>query len=212
VGKPAVLRWIPALAIAGLVLVVPPVLYRYIYVENKRLRVVATGKLYRSGQMTEAGFKEAVQRYGLRVIVNLQDEYPDPDIDCDYLGTATIKESEMCRRLGVRYLWMPPELISRRAVPPKRPPAIDRFLEIMDDPANHPVLLHCRAGLHRTGVMVEVYRQEYERCSPREALRDLKDNGFGEWPCAAANDYITQYILTYRPGLRLKAEPLARGE
>jgi hypothetical protein len=82
----------------------------------------------------------------------------------------------------------------------------------MDDPANYPVLLHCRAGLHRTGVMVEVYRQEYEGCSPREAIGDLKENGFGEWPCSAANDYIAQYILNYRPGLRLKAEPLARGE
>jgi tyrosine-protein phosphatase SIW14 len=212
VAKPAVLQWILALVVAGLVLVVPLALYRYDYVENKRLRVVAPGKLYRSGQMTEAGFKAAVERYGLRVIINLQDEYPDPDIDCDYFGMSTIKESEMCRRLGVRYLWMPPQLISRRAVSPQRPAAIDRFLEIMDDAANHPVLLHCRAGLHRTGVMVEVYRQEYEGCCAREAIRDLKDNGFGEWPCSAANDYIMQYILTYRPGLRLKTEPLARGE
>jgi protein tyrosine/serine phosphatase len=206
------LRWTLALAIAGLVLVGPLVLYRFDYVENKRLRVVAPGKLYRSGQMTEAGFRAAVERYGLRVIINLQDEYPDPDIDRDYLGTSSIKESELCRRLGVRYLWVPPELISRRARPPQRPPAIDRFLEIMDDPRNHPVLLHCRAGLHRTGVMVEVYRQEYEGSSPREAIRDLKDNGFGEWPCSAANDYITQYILNYHPGLRLQATPLVHSE
>jgi hypothetical protein len=212
VGKVVALRWILALATAGFVLGMPVFIYRYVYVENKRLRVVAPGKLYRSGQMTEAGFKAAVERFGLRVIINLQDEYPDPDIDRDYFGTSTIKESELCRQLGVRYLWMPPELISRRAMPPKRPPAIDRFLEIMDNPANQPVLLHCRAGLHRTGVMVEVYRQEYEGCSPREAIRDLTDNGFGEWPCSAANDYITQYILNYRPGLRLKAEKAASEE
>jgi hypothetical protein len=30
----------------------------------------------------------------------------------------------------------------------------------------------------------------------------MKWNGFGEWPCTDANDYITQYILTYQPGLR----------
>ena len=96
-GKPAVLQWVLALVVAGLVLVVPLVLYRYDYVENKRLRVVAPGKLYRSGQMTEVGFQHAVERYGLRLIINLQDEYPDPDIDRDYFGTSTIKESEIGR-------------------------------------------------------------------------------------------------------------------
>jgi protein tyrosine/serine phosphatase len=64
------------------------------------------------------------------------------------------------------------------------------------------VLIHCRAGLHRTGVMTAVYRMEYEGWTPGQAIEDLKANGFGEWPCTAANDYITQYILSYKRGLR----------
>ena len=82
---------------------------------------------------------------------------------------------------------------------------IDQFLELMDDPDTYPVLLHCKAGLHRTGVMVAAYRMEYEGRTPQQALEELRDNGFGLWNSTSANDYITQYILSYQPGLRAAA-------
>jgi hypothetical protein len=34
------------------------------------------------------------------------------------------------------------------------------------------------------------------------ALHEVKKNGFGESACVAANEYIDQYVLRYRPGLR----------
>src|SRR5262249_5646458 len=159
--------------------------------------------------MTAEGFTEAVHRYGFRTVVNLQDEYPDPDVRLSYFSADTVKESTLCRRLGVRYVHLPPDLISPRDVPRKRPEAIDRFLKLLDDPQAYPVLIHCRAGLHRTGVMTAVYRMEYEHWTPGEAVREVKANGFGEFACTAANDYITQYILTYQPGVR--RPPSGRG-
>jgi hypothetical protein len=182
--------------------VVPFVHYRWVYTHAKRLREVKPGQVYRSGEMTADGFTEAIRRYRLRTIVNLQDEYPDPDLYVGYFGGGKIKESDLCRQLGVHYVYLPPDLIPRRQVPEHRPAAIDRLLNLLDDPANYPVLLHCRAGLHRTGVMIAVYRMEYDGWTPRQAIEELKSNGFGEWPCTDANDYITQYILTYKRGLR----------
>ena len=198
------IRWTLGLLIAVLLAVVPAVHFRWDYTHRKRLREVTPGKFYRSGEMTAAGFREAIALYHLRTIVNLQDEYPDPDLPMNYLGCATIRESELCRSFGVRYVYLPPDLIPRRQVPTHRPRAIDQFLALLDDPVNYPVLIHCRAGLHRTGVMTAVYRMEYECWTPRKAIEDLKANGFGEWPCTAANDYITQYVLTYQRGLRQK--------
>jgi tyrosine-protein phosphatase SIW14 len=195
-------RWLFGILIAVLVTVVPVVRYRWVYTHCKRLREVTPGVFYRSGEMTADGFTEAVARHHFRTIINLQDEYPDPDIHVHYFGGATIKESVLCGQLGARYVFIPPDLIARRRVPSERPEAIERFLAIMDDPANYPVLVHCRAGLHRTGVMVAVYRMEYEHWTPHQAIEELKANGFGEWPCTAANDYITQYVLSYKPGLR----------
>src|SRR5262249_46337049 len=138
----------------------------------------------------------------IRTVINLQDEYPDPELSRHYLGGGTVHEKELCERLGVRYVWLPPDLVSRRKFPGERPRAIDRFLEIMDDPANHPRLIHCKAGLHRTGVMAAVYRLEYQGWSPARAVEEAKDHGFGDFACTAANDYIVQYILGYRPGQR----------
>ena len=57
-------------------------------------------------------------------------------------------------------------------------------------------------GTALTGVMTAVYRMEYQGWSWREALDELKAHGFGAFACTAANDYITQYVLTYRPGKR----------
>jgi protein tyrosine/serine phosphatase len=199
---PVWLRWTFGLAIAAAVVGVPIVHYRSVYAHAKRLRVVVPGKVYRSGQLTVEGLTEAVQRYHLRTIVNLQDEYPDPDLEKSYFNRDTVKEAELCRQLGVRYVHIQPDLIPRRQVPEHRPKAIDELLLLLDDPANYPVLLHCKAGLHRTGVLVAVYRMEYQGWSPQEAIRELKANGFGEATCHSANDYITQYVLTFRRGVR----------
>jgi protein tyrosine phosphatase (PTP) superfamily phosphohydrolase (DUF442 family) len=176
--------------------------YRWGYVHGKRLRVVTPGRFYRSGQLTVGGFREAIARYHIRTIVNAQDEYPDPDIALSYFSRGTVKESALCRELGVRYVFLPPQLISRRQVPRHRPESIDRFLALLDDPASYPVLVHCKAGLHRTGVLTAVYRMEYEGWSPRAAVRELKANGFGDEACTSANDYIVQYVLSYQPGQR----------
>jgi protein tyrosine/serine phosphatase len=204
---PAYLRWTFGLGIAALVSVVPIVHYRWEYTHAKRLREVAPGKLYRSGSMTADGFADALARYHFHTIINLQDEWPDPELSQSYFGWKTIHEKEMCERLGVRYIYLPPDTISRRKVPEERPAAIDRFLDILAEPGNYPILIHCRAGLHRTGVMTAVYRMEVDGWTPAQALRELKANGFGEFPSTSANDYITQYILTYRRCKHAAASP-----
>jgi protein tyrosine phosphatase (PTP) superfamily phosphohydrolase (DUF442 family) len=203
-----IMRWAGVVTIVVLVAVVPLVHYRYVYAHGKRLREVDPGRVYRGGQMNADGFREARDLYGLRTVICLRDDDPDPDVELRFLpGGGTVKESELCRRLGLRFVFIAPDLVSRRAVPARRPEAIERFLEVMDDPSSYPVLIHCNAGLNRTGVMVAVYRMEYQGWSRAEAFRDTLDNGFGRSQCTAANDYIKQYVLTYEPGLR---QPEAR--
>jgi hypothetical protein len=196
------MRWALGCSLAVLLTLVPFVYYRYQYTYGKRLREVTPGRFYRSGQMTAPGFTDAILRYDIRTVINAQDEYPDPDLALGYFWGGTIPESELCRQLGVRYVFLPPDLISRQRIPKDRPAAIDRFLALLDDEANYPVLVHCRAGMHRTGVLTAVYRMEYEGWSPHQALDELKTCGFRDFDATAANDYITQYILTYRRGLR----------
>jgi tyrosine-protein phosphatase SIW14 len=198
-----------ALLIASILLVVvvaPAVHFRRVYAGSKRLREVEPGKAYRSGQLTADGFAEAIKRFHIRTIINLQDDHPDPDIDSHFIGSGKIRETELCRQLGVRYVTIAPDLISRQSPADQRPKAIDQFLAVLDDPNNYPVLWHCRAGLNRTGIMTAIYRMEYNGWERGAAIEELKANGFGEWSSTSANEYISQYVLSFKPGIRRLAE------
>lgn len=179
------------------------VFYRYVYTHSKRLRVVAEGKVYRSGQMTEEGFRNAVATYGIRTIINLQQDNRDPDLPHNWFDRRTVKESELCKELGVRYLVVEPDLVNPDETGAKRPKAIDEFLALMDDESIYPVLIHCKAGLHRTGILLAVYRMEYEGWTVREAFEELKAHGFGK-NCHCNNEYVRQYVLEFEKGKRLE--------
>ena len=72
------------------------------------------------------------------------------------------------------------------------------------------MLIHCKAGLHRTGILTAVYRMEYEGWTPAQAYRELKAHGFGDWACTSANDYVNEYVLQYRRGLRHEESEASR--
>jgi protein-tyrosine phosphatase len=191
-----------ALAIAALVAGVPFVYYRYCYTYGKRLRPVAEGKVYRSGCMTAAGLAHTIEKYHIRTVLNLMEEFPDPILSAGYFDTREVPEKELCRKLGATMINLTVDLTAANRVGKERPAAIENFLDLMDNHETYPALIHCKAGLHRTGVIVAVYRMEYDGWTPHQAMRELKANGFGEFAATAANEYITQYILAYEPGIR----------
>lgn len=188
-----------ALGIAIMVVGAPLLYQRYRLTTQKRLRTVVPGKFYRSGQMTADGFERAIRDLGIKTVLNVQNEIPDPVLRQSFLDGSTVSEQDLCRRLGVRYVLLEPDLVAPSTVPPNRPKVIEPFLDLMDDPTSYPVLIHCKAGLHRTGVLVALYRMEYNGWAPATAIEELKENGFGESAATSANQYIKQYILTYTP-------------
>lgn len=185
--------------------------YRYVYAHRKRFRVVTPGKVYRSGQLTQDGFRDMIRKHGIKTIINLQEDVPDPLLPQNMVERSTRLESDLCQELGVRYVQISPDLVPIRQFPERRPDAVDQFLSIMDEMHERPdeyfpVLIHCRAGLHRTGCMVSIYRMEYENWSPLEAYRELKAQGFGNSACTSANQYVRQYVLGYKAGWRKVVE------
>jgi protein-tyrosine phosphatase len=195
----AATRWALVAGIIFIVVVMPIVYYRSVYTYGKRLREVVPGRLYRSGQMTADGFIDTLQRLKIRTVINVQDDFPDPDLDESFWSSRTIKESELCQQLGVHYEFIAPDLVPLSQFPAKHPQAIDRFLDLLDDESNYPILLHCKAGLHRTGVLTAVYRMEYQGWTPAEAFRELRAHGFGSWVGTSSNLYVNEYVLNYRP-------------
>ena len=187
----------------GLMLtVVPYVHYRDTYTHAKRLRPVTPGKFYRSGCLTAEGFRDAVARYKIRTIINLKDEAPDPVLMQNYFDRwHMIHESELCKELNVNFIFfdMDPNKMDPNQAPNAHLKVIADYLNILDNPANYPVLLHCQAGLHRTGMLSAIYRMEYEGWSVDRAYDEMRSHGFGLYNSTSANEAVKQYVLEYHP-------------
>ena len=198
-------RWGLALLVAAAVVGVPTAYYRATYAHAKRLRVVEPGVAYRSGQLTAAGFREAFRRYKIGVVVNLQEEARDPLVPEGWQARPSVTESEVCKQAGVRYVSLDGGVLDHPDQEPGvRPRAIDQFLDLMDEARaeGRPVLFHCKAGLHRTGLLAAIYRMEYDGWTKARAVRELRANGFGTFAATEANDYVKRFVVDYEPGLR----------
>jgi tyrosine-protein phosphatase SIW14 len=162
----------------------------------RNFRVVREGVLYRCSQPTEKALRRVVHDYGIRTVLSLRDAkapglpMPDP------------WEAEFCEREEINFVRLPPR--HWEGADDKSPPPVEenvhRFLEIMNDPRNHPVLVHCFGGIHRTGAYCAIYRMEFEGWSNMQAMNEMIDCGYttlvDEWDL---HDYIEQY----RPGKRV---------
>src|SRR5262249_18518804 len=82
---------------------------------------------------------------------------------------------------------------------------IRRFLQIMDNPANYPVLVHCFAGIHRSGAYCAVYRMEYEHWSKARAIAEMKACGY----CNIGDEWdLLGYLEEYQPRWLQKQKPV----
>lgn len=183
----ALLGFLIALAVGGL-----PVLYRSVQsVEYRNFRVVEDGVLYRSGRMTPSGFKRVAREQGIKTVVCLRDTKTDAG------ETDDRDEVDYCTANGIVFRrfpladWDPVNGV----IPGDR--NVAEFLRIMADPAvPKPVLVHCFAGIHRTGPLVAAYRMEHDGWSPAEAIEEMKSMGTVRTTFA---DNLLTYLENYRP-------------
>lgn len=197
--KADLIRWILGGTLLGLMIYVPFLYYRYSLEHTKRFRPITEGRVYRSGCLTADGFRDAIKNHGIKTVISFWDEDPNPSLRANRFSFSTVKESELCESMGVNYKFIYVELLPECRAGKERLKAVDEFLEVMDDEASYPVLIHCKAGLHRTGVMAAIYRMEYDGWSRSDAIRELRSHGFGHFIANTSNEYILQYVMAYQP-------------
>ena len=73
---------------------------------------------------------------------------------------------------------------------------IATFLGIVNDPANHPVYVHCVGGRHRTGVMTAIYRMIEEKWTPDRAFQEMKAFKFG---ADFLHPEFKKFVLAFKP-------------
>jgi tyrosine-protein phosphatase SIW14 len=180
------------------VLIAGPVEYgRMAEAQMRNFRVYQEGILYRSGQMTVSGLKQVVHDYGIKTVISLRDAAvpgdPPPDL----------AEERWCDKEEINYYRLPPRLWWAPAGPAPVEDNVRKFNEIMADPDNYPVLLHCFAGIHRTGAYCAIYRMEHDHWSNADAIAELRRGGYdnldNEWD-------ILGYLEEYRPSWKVPPE------
>lgn len=137
---------------------------------------------YRGGQPTEEGIRQ-LAKMGIKTVINFRD--PDGKVR---------REKELAEENGMKFF--NPHLSNWFA---SRDTAINEILEIINDPENQPVFIHCKRGADRTGTVVAAYRMKFEDWTAVDANREAKIFGIGWWQIWM-KDHIHSY---YR---RLKKE------
>ena len=162
----------------------------YALLRPDRLRnfgVVRDGVLYRSGQLTPDGFNRVLAESGCRTVVSLR-----PVRDAD--SNPDTWEEEVCAAAGVRHVRANPRGVGDDGLDRM----VEGFLAVMDDPANHPVLVHCLAGRDRTGTACAVYRMEFDRWTAERAVAEMGEFGFDGDKDEAARGF-ERFVLQCRP-------------
>jgi protein tyrosine/serine phosphatase len=125
---------------------------------------VREAALYRSAQPSPLFLSYVTRRHGVRTLVNLRGKTPG-------------YESAFAARHGLRLF-----VFDLSASRPPSHEEVDRFLRIVGNPENHPVLVHCRNGVDRSGYMVGSYRTEQDGWTSEEAVREMNRFLQFEWP------------------------------
>jgi protein tyrosine/serine phosphatase len=157
--------------------------------QMRNFRTVRDGVLYRSGQMSIEGLKRAVHDFGIKTVVSLRDSDRPTDQD----------EERYCKDEDIQFIRLPPREWWAPAGPAPADENVAQFRAIMADPTNYPVLVHCFAGVHRTGAYCAVYRMEQERWTNEAAIAEMRNVGYvnldDEWDVLG---YLEEYRATWK--------------
>jgi protein tyrosine/serine phosphatase len=74
---------------------------------------------------------------------------------------------------------------------------VAQFFEIVSDPANQPVYVHCAGGRHRTGTMTALYRMTYDGWDADKAYNEMKQYHFEGFP---GHPVLRNYVYAYKSG------------
>lgn len=117
--------------------------------------------LYRGAQPTPEGYRQ-LKQLGVKTVINLRHLHSSK-ADIEAAGMTCIELPLSADLFGSE---------------PPTDEKIQKFFDVVLDPARQPVYIHCMAGKDRTGTMAALYRIEIDGWSPEEAAEEMRLFGF----------------------------------
>jgi len=186
-------RWQIVLAgtAAAMVVAAPLVYSSHRHTHLRNLRTVEAGVLYRSGQLTPSGMSRVIHDHNIKTVVTLRASRQAGGKSPDEW------EEAFCAANGVKHVRVVPRVWGADEtgeIPAEQ--AVQEFLAVMGKKENHPVLVHCYAGIHRTGTMCAIFRMEYHGWTAERAMEEMELYGFAP---EDMHQHIGVYLREYRP-------------
>jgi protein tyrosine phosphatase (PTP) superfamily phosphohydrolase (DUF442 family) len=140
---------------------------------------------YRGGQPDGSDFSN-LAALGIKTVIDLQRD-------------GKLVERQLVESAGMKFYRIP---MTTRTAPTRDELAL--FLQLVNDPSNQPVYVHCAGGRHRTGVMTAVYRMTHDGWTSDQAFKEMKQYDFGP---DFLHPEFKQFVYAYRvePGPALTA-------
>lgn len=142
-------------------------------------------KIKNFGQMDERFYRgaqplpddyQSLKNLGIKTVIDLRN---DP----------TEYEKSAVEALGMRYINIP---MSGWKTP--KDSQINEFMKIANDPETGKFFVHCKAGIHRTGVTGAVYRFENYGWDYDKAYKEMKNYNFSWW---LVHGKLKSYVKDY---------------
>jgi protein tyrosine/serine phosphatase len=114
--------------------------------------------LYRAAQPTDNGFKAAEQSLKIQTVINLRESQND---------TALLKGTQISE-----------QSVPMNALSITNAQIIAALKLIKSGQAKGPVLVHCKHGADRTGVVIAMYRILYQGWTKQQAIDEMEHGGY----------------------------------
>ena len=148
---------------------------------SQNFAVVEEGKLYRSAQLKTDELEETIKKYGIKTVISLRG-WPGKTAYYD-------AEADTLARLKTQFLAID---LDDKFYPPEK--ELKKLFTAFEN-GMYPMLIHCRVGADRTGMVAALYQQVYMNKSVKESLKQLT---FANWHVPLFKPAMSAFVKKFK--------------
>ncbi|MBT2619356.1 MULTISPECIES: dual specificity protein phosphatase family protein [Chryseobacterium] len=131
------------------------------------LVTISENKVYNSGVIPPNKLPGVLKDHHIKTVIDLRDGVEQTELNPETKKQVNAEENAVDKISGVHYFNLPTDQIPQDST-------VKKFLTIMDDPKNYPVLIHCHHGVGRSRLFSSLYRIEYENFTNEDARANAR--------------------------------------
>lgn len=172
-------KWV--LSILGILCLAGYIMYTSYMRISQNFYEVDPGKFYRSAQMTKGELEDTIAKYGIKTVISMRGNPP-----------SLFGQEREIQTLSREKVEFHPFALEMDFFPSKKD--LNEILELMHT-APKPILIHCRTGADRTGMISAIYELEEMKQPKEKALEQLS---FRYWHVRKFHPAMSEFAKIYQ--------------